>query len=293
MFAAQALFRQFFLVECLNRQPLSYEDLEQKLNEQLKLSPQLPGELAFGQRTLQRDIKEIEQQFGIEIAYSKSLKAYHLVNEQAISPHFVQLKNAFHRFNLLQQFDSQPLIQFDQMAGVGIEQVYLLAFAMAKHFTIRFTVSPSLKVDFQPYSLKEVSANWYLSGQNAATQQWETHCLADLEDLYLTNQKFNAQAVDNELDSMNLVFDNPDGDTVKVVLQFDTSLYQNLSQQPFLPESQTLKVGKKGIKLQVTTTHSDALLPTLLSYGSKVKVLEPRSLVKQVKKALKKAIKQY
>lgn len=293
MLSNQALFRQFFLVECLNQQPHSYEDLEQKLNEQLKFSPQLPGELAFGQRTLQRDIKDIANQFGIVIAYSKPLKAYQIVNEEAISPHFIQLKNSFHRFNLLQQLDKEPLIQFDQMAAQGVELLYLLAYAMANQCNIKFSVSQDSEVVFEPYSLKEVSANWYLSGKNVAAQQWETYCLANLENLSLSDGKFVPQPIDYEPVSEKLIFDIPAGDAEKIVLQFDASLLQTLGGEPILPGQQTLKIGKKGIRIQASTTKPEELLPTLLGFGPKVKVLEPKSLVKLMKKALKKALKQY
>jgi proteasome accessory factor B len=81
----------------------SYEELRQYMDNQLEYLQMQDDTLnvGFSKRTLQRDIKEIRNVFGIDVSYSKLLKGYFIVQSEMENMNFQRMMEAFDMFNSL------------------------------------------------------------------------------------------------------------------------------------------------------------------------------------------------
>lgn len=106
--------RYLLLLKKLQRKPYTgFAELQQYIESQLEYL-QLQDErlnMGFSKRTLQRDIREINLLFGVQIEYSKRDKGYYIVESPAENHSFQRMLESFdlfHSLNLAQ--DIAPYI---------------------------------------------------------------------------------------------------------------------------------------------------------------------------------------
>ena len=96
--------RYLLILRKLKLKPFSsYEELKDYLENQISfLQMQDDGlNIGFSKRTLQRDIKDIRNVFGIDIEYSRSSKGYHISHDEGENMNFQRMIEAFDLFNSL------------------------------------------------------------------------------------------------------------------------------------------------------------------------------------------------
>ncbi|GBR77457.1 protein containing WYL domain [Candidatus Termititenax dinenymphae] len=83
------------------------------------------------------------------------------------------------------------------------------------------------------------------------------------------------------------------GKKTKVVLDFDQSQAVFLKEKQWHPSQKLSKPQNGKIRMTLTVDGIDEILWWILSYGSRVKVVEPRSLAEQVKNELMTSLNKY
>src|SRR5690554_6571004 len=87
-------YRQSIIIKTLRSKPKSFEEIQDVLNDYRDYN------LLCSIRTFQRDLKEIESLYGIEIRYSRSEEVYKIVDDQ-IGEHEERLLETFELLNAL------------------------------------------------------------------------------------------------------------------------------------------------------------------------------------------------
>ena len=90
--------RYLLIIKKLKTKPYStYEELQGYIDNQFDYLQMQDDTLniGFSKRTLQRDIREIRNVFGIDIEYSKSQKGYFISQNEAENMNFQRMMEAF------------------------------------------------------------------------------------------------------------------------------------------------------------------------------------------------------
>lgn len=148
----------------------------------------------------------------------------------------------------------------------------------------------------EPYALKEFKNRWYVLAKDSKDNNIKSFALDRLTNLEITTQHYQYPDNYNVEQNYRYCFGiiSPNGlDPQDIVLSFDPFQGKYIKTLPLHETQQILVDNEKEtrIKLKLCLTHD--LIMELLSYGDNLKVLEPKSLVDQIKKAHEKAYKQY
>jgi len=258
--------------------------------------------IGFSKRTLQRDLKEIRNIFGIDVEYSKLHKGYFIVQSEMETMNFQRMMEAFDLFsslNLAQ--DLAPFIQLEKRRPQGTENLYGLLHAIKNKFEIRFDHQKfhdekATKRDVSPYALKEFKNRWYLLAKDNKAGQVKSFALDRLTELEITNSKFvlppNYNPEDIYRNSFGII--GPTGDKPEeIILSFDPYQGKYITTLQLHETQQVLLNTEEELKIKLTLYISHDLIMELLSFGDTVTVLEPESLVNEIKELHRKAFMQY
>jgi proteasome accessory factor B len=259
-------------------------------------------QIGFSKRTLQRDIKEIRNVFGIDIEYSKSNKGYYISQSETENMNFQRMMEAFDMFNSLNLAqDLTPFIHLEKRRPQGTENLYGLLHAIKNRLQIKFTYQKFWEEEtsqrlVEPYALKEFKNRWYIMAKDSKDNNIKSFALDRLTNLEITNLNYQYPDNYNIEQSYRYCFGiiNPnDEEPQDIILSFDPFQGKYIKTLPLHDTQQVLVDNDEEtkIKLRLCLTHD--LLMELLSFGDNMQVIEPKSLADQIKQAHEKAYRQY
>lgn len=258
--------------------------------------------IGFSQRTLQRDIKEIRNVFGIDIEFSKSNKGYFISQNENENMNFQRMMEAFDMFNSLNLAqDLTPFIHLEKRKPQGTENLYGLLHSIKNRLKIEFTYQKFWDDELsqrivEPYALKEFKNRWYIIAKDSKDNDIKSFALDRLTQLEISKQTFeypkNYSVEENYRYCFGII--SPNGESPQdIILAFDPFQGKYIKTLP-LHDSQVILIDNSEeirIKLRLCLTHD--FLMELLSFGEYLKVIEPKILADKVKKSHEKAYKQY
>lgn len=210
----------------------SYEELKGYIENQLEYLQMQDDTLSIGfsKRTLQRDICEIRNIFGIDIEYSKSAKGYFISQSEMENMNFQRMIEAFDMFNSLNLAqDSTPFIHLEKRKSLGTENLYGLLHAIKNKFQITFSYHKFWEDEIsfrtvEPYALKEFKNRWYLLANDLKDHTIKSFSLDRFSTLNITKKKFQFPADFDLTEYFKHCFGiiRPDNTTPQeVILSFD------------------------------------------------------------------------
>lgn len=127
--------RYLLILKKLKVKPYStYEELQTYIENQFDYLQMQDDTLniGFSKRTLQRDMKEIRNVFGIDIEYSKSNKGYYISQIETENMNFQRMIEAFDMFNSLNL--AQDLMPFIHLENADHRElkIYMVCFMQLK-----------------------------------------------------------------------------------------------------------------------------------------------------------------
>lgn len=297
--------RFLLIVKKLQIKPYSsFEDIRRYIDLQLDYLQMQDDTLiiGFSKRTLQRDIREIRNLFGIDITYSRARKGYVISPDQAENMNFQRMMEAFDMFqslNLAQ--DLRPYIHLEQRRPQGTENLSGLLHAIKNRLLVRFDYRKFWDDDIsrralEPYALKEFKNRWYVLGRDAGAGAAKHFGLDRLSKLEITNQNFiypeNYSVEQNHRFSFGIMGAN-DKHPQEIILSFDPFQGKYIKTLPLHHTQEIMIDNQKELRIKLTLFLTHDLLMELLSYGAKLKVIAPKSLAEQVKQAHQEAFNRY
>jgi len=297
--------RYLLILKKLKVHPYStYEELQGYIENQIDYLQMQDDNLqiGFSKRTLQRDIKEIRNVFGIDIEYSKSQKGYFISQNENENMNFQRMMEAFDMFNSLNLAqDLTPFIHLEKRRPQGTENLYGLLHAIKNRLQIKFTYQKFWEEELsqrlvEPYALKEFKNRWYIMAKDSKDNNIKSFALDRLTNLEITNQTYQYPDNYSIEQSYRYCFGiiNPnDEEPQDIILSFDPFQGKYIKTLPLHDTQQVLVDNDEEmiIKLKLCLTHD--LVMELLSFGDNMKVIEPKSLADHIKQAHEKAYRQY
>lgn len=297
--------RYLLILKKLKSKPYSnYDELQAYIDKQFDYLQMQDDTLniGFSKRTFQRDIREIKNTFGVDIEYSIGSKGYFINQTEGENMNFQRMIEAFDMFNSLNLAqDLTPYIHLEKRKPQGTENLYGILHAIKNKFRIRFSYQKFWDEDVslrtaEPYALKEFKNRWYIICKDTVDSITKTFALDRLTNLEITNQKFIVPKTYNPEElfrfSFGIISPN-DEEPQEIILSFDPIQGKYIKTLPLHDTQQVLIDNNEAlqIKLKLCITHD--FIMELLSFGDKMKVLKPKSLIKEIKAAHQDAFNQY
>jgi len=294
----ESLIRYSLIIQKLRKNPSTFEELSDYLALQSELQSY---DFNVSKRTFQRDLDDIRSLYNIDIQYDFSQKVYRICQEA--EPEINErILEAFDTFNLMNMSDRlSKFMHFEKRRPLGTEHLYGLLHAIKNSFQVYFVYEKfwdeePAKRNVEPLALKEFKSRWYLVAHDLKDNKIKTFGLDRMRELDITRRKCQHAKDFNVEEHFRFCFGviSPDNETVQdIVLSFDSFQGKYIKTLP-LHYSQEILIDNEDelrIKLKLIPTYD--LLMEILSFGPNVKVLEPKSLCKQVKKALNESLELY
>ncbi|MEN8120993.1 MAG: WYL domain-containing protein [Bacteroidota bacterium] len=258
-------------------------------------------------RTIQRDIEQIRNGFGIEIKYNRDKNGYFIDYENSINTEsffrFLEIVNTAELLteSLHESKGSLKFISFDTGGGLkGIENLKPLLKAIKDKREISFNhfnfhTNNTSKYSLKPYLLKEYQNRWYVIGLIGKLSEFRTFGIERIEDLDVKTQTFVPDDKLNPTEmfekTIGLVYTS--NNLQKVILSFTPSQGNYVKTLPLHNSQQILIDNESEFRVSLDIIPNYEFTQLILKHGNTVKVIEPKWLVDEIKDKLKQSLDQY
>lgn len=282
----------------------SYEVLKDYMENQFEYMQMQDDNLqiGFSKRTLQRDLKEIRNVFGIDIEYSKPNKGYFIIQNENENLNFQRMMEAFDMFNSLNLAqDLTPYIHLEKRKPQGTENLYGMLHAIKNKLKIKYTYHKFWEKEFsqrliEPLALKEFKNRWYIIAKDNKDNEIKTFALDRISNLEITSQKFVYPKDYNIEDNFRYSFGimgGTDKEPQEIVLSFVPFQGKYIKTLPLHHTQEILKDTENELKVKLKVFITQDFIMELLSFADNMKVIKPKSLIYHVREAHKNGFKQY
>jgi len=277
---------------------MSFEELQ---DDMLLDHDSIEDQLIKSQRTLQRDIVDIDSIYGIEIVSDRSSGKYY-IKENTENTHSQRLRENFDLINairLTERFGTN--LVFEDRKPLGTQHMSGLLHAIQNSLKVKFDYhkfydDTDSKREVMPIALKEARNRWYLIAEDMKDTTIKNFSLDRISNFVITESKFKPHKDYDIIEEFNHSFGIINGTNEqpeKIVLAFTPNEGRYVKSLP-LHHSQQLEVeNKKEIQFSYFLRPTYDFKMELLSYGNQVKVIEPDTLRDSIKRKLKEAIDLY
>lgn len=262
-------------------------------------------ELKFSKRNFLRDKKALKELFGVNIIHNPKRKGYHIDESEMDSESFERMMEAFETMDAINLArDIGPFLYYEKRRSAGTEHLPLLIDAIKNKLLVTFTYQKYYEdiTDYrtaEPYTLKEFEQRWYLLCMDVDKKDIRTFGLDRISDVHVTNTPFNLPkppdmgSYFNNYFGITTTIDGDDKTPQKIVLLCSPVQGKYIKSLPLHHSQKILTDTEDALQIQVSLCPTIDFIMKLLSFGSDVKVLQPQSLVEEMKERLSDAWKQY
>lgn len=294
----ESIARYNLIIKKLRKQPSSFSEISDYLAFESDLQEY---NFNVSRRTFQRDIEDIRSVYNIDIQYDFSRKVYYIdfdeqpeVNERILE--------AFDTFNALNITDRlSNYIHFEKRRPQGTENFYGLLHAIKNKVQISFSYQKFWEDEIthritEPYALKEFKNRWYVLANDLKDKKVKSFALDRLSELEITRKKFQLPNDFNVNEHFKYCFGIISPNEHKpqeVILSFDPFQGKYIKTLPLHESQVILKDNEDELLIKLTLFLTHDFFMEILSFGDNVKVIQPVSLIAEIKKAYENALKLY
>ncbi|CAH0335736.1 hypothetical protein FVB9288_01390 [Flavobacterium sp. CECT 9288] len=256
-------------------------------------------------RTIQRYVKDLNEDYGIVITFNKGNKHYYLNEEKSVNiESFLShieilstaelIKSSFNETN-----NALAFIEFENSASMSsilnfkiiLESIHQALPISFEHYS--FYHLKEEEYTLKPYFLKQYQNRWYVIGETE--KGYRTFGIDRIENISVGTKKFKSKTIEAKDKFSHVIGLNYVDHKLQIVkLSFD------ISQKPYLV-SLPMHRTQKEINLENGKTFDIEMIihpnfefsQQILKYGSLVKVLEPEWLKEEIKEELRKGFEGY
>ena len=293
--------RYLNIINKLKAKPYSsYDEIKSHIDKQLDFTQDDNLQIGFSKRTLQRDINEIRDMFGLDIEYSKQEKGYFIsYNENNNTQRIIETYELLNSLNLAK--DLSPYVYLEKHRPQGTEHLNGLLNAIKNNLQIKFTYQKfwedeSSKRHVEPYALKEFKSRWYLMAKEIDHSKTKSFALDRITDLQLTNKHFeypkNFKLEETYKNCFGIISPN-EPEPEDIILSFTPFQGKYIKTLPLHDTQEVIANNDKEVRIKLRLYLTHDLIMELLSFGDQMKVIQPKQLAKRLKTELEKVLKQY
>ncbi len=259
--------------------------------------------IGFSKRTFQRDLKEIDALFSIEIKFDRKQKGYYIdegIESTGSSQRILEVFDIFHTVQMTQNFDEVIFLEPRKPQATYLINDILEAIKKRQAINIQYQkfndTHPTLRT-IECYGLKEYKNRWYLLGVEEYSKKLKSFAL----DRIATLQKNVTKKYDKNTNiNIDEIYNNcfgiitPNQEKVQhVVVTFDKFQKDYIKTLPLHHTQKILNEDPNNLTISLDVYITPDFITELLSFGQHVKVIKPASLVQKIKSELLNTLKIY
>ncbi|MCX6353149.1 MAG: WYL domain-containing protein, partial [Bacteroidetes bacterium] len=236
------------------------------------------------------------------IEYSRKNKAYFISYQPKDNSNFQRMMEAFDMFNSLNLAeDLTPIVHLEKRRPQGTENLYGLLHAIKNKLQIKFNYQKFWEEEItqrnaEPYGLKEFKNRWYVLALDSKDSIVKSFAMDRITEFDVTKKKFEYPIVynieDNYRYSFGIMYPEEDAPQ-EIILSFTPVQGKYMKSLPLHSTQEILVDNAKEVQIKLKLFITYDFKMELLSHGDEVKVLQPKSLAKEIKAAHEKAYKRY
>jgi predicted DNA-binding transcriptional regulator YafY len=260
-------------------------------------------------RTLQRDLEDIRDEFGIEITWDSGKNGYFIDYGNSVNAdyilHFLELAvSAQVMIDTLKEgkealkyisFDS-----YDNFSGLSNIQKLLFAIKNYKEITFIHTSYQTGKISNQtvrPYLLKEFQGRWYVYADNPSLDDFRIYGIDRIDQLSVSERSFKPKKdvdIIQRFEDMIGITNGWDGKgKQEIVLSFDPEQGMYFKSLPWHDSYIVISDTDEEFLVSLNIIPNIELVQRILMHSDKVRVIKPVWLRDEIKTALEEALKKY
>jgi len=277
----------------------SFRDIHNMLND-----------YGFGidSRTLQRDIEDIRDEFGVEITYDTGKKGYYIDYENSINAdyvlHFLELAvssdimidSVKEGKKVLKYIDFDSYEHFRGVNNIGKLLSALKESRKVSFLHTSYQTEITKHVNLAPYLLKEYQGRWYIYGEDLSIHRFRIYGLDRIDNLQISNEKFEQKKdFDPSVRFADMIGISSSWDDIgiqEVILSFTDDQWKYFEAFPWF-SYKPVKGGKNDHRVSLTIIPNTELIQIILKHSEGVTVIEPADLRNRIKEILEDACKRY
>ena len=283
----EALSRYNLIINRVRKSPASLTEIQDYLKRESELQDY---NFNVSSRTFKRDLQDIASLYKIDITYDFSSKVYKINTEDQpdLNNRMLEAFDTFNALNIASGFSKY--VHFENRKPQGTENFHGLLHAIKNHHVINFTyckfwtdVVTSRKV--LPYALKEFKGRWYIVAEDEKDNLIKTFGLDRIPDLEITKKKFTYPP---NFD-VNILYKNSFGiinpvnkKAEEIVLSFDSEQGKYIKSFPLHHSQKTMVDNEDELRISLELQITYDLIMEILSHGSRVQIISPERLKKEV-----------
>lgn len=294
----ESIARYNLIIKKLRKHPSSFSEISDYLAFESDLQEY---NFNVSKRTFQRDIVDIRSIYNIDIQYDFSRKVYFidLDDQPDVNERILEAFDTFNALNISERLSNY--IHFEKRRPQGTENLYGLLHAIQNKVQIKFSYQKFWDDEItrrtaEPYALKEYRNRWYVLANDLKDKKVKSFALDRLSELEITRKKFQLPNDFNVNEHFKYCFGIIGPNEQKpqeVILSFDPFQGKYIKTLPLHGSQVILKDNKDELLIRLTLFVTHDFFMEILSFGDNVKVIQPESLIAEVKKAYENALKLY
>jgi predicted DNA-binding transcriptional regulator YafY len=264
-------------------------------------------DVSVSQRTLERYIQELRDDYGIISDCDRSTNRYSFNEENPDN-----INKLLHLFHLVQSSEllmesiknkdkTLSCLLFETNAGyagsINLEPVYS-AIVQSRIITFdheNFERNKTSNYSIKPYLLKEYNSKWYLVGVFTDSGEVRIFGLDRITNIQISDETFEKteqKRISGLFDFLiGLVFDMDKPTTVEISVTPGQAKY--FKKSPLHPTQEMVSEDEKEVIFRYYLIPNRELQRLILGYGSQIKVIKPQSFAEQIKKEIQEMRKLY
>ncbi|MHC5310525.1 helix-turn-helix transcriptional regulator [Myroides sp. LJL116] len=270
--------RQLAIVECLRKSPKNFEDIVRYLEDNENY---YSIDFNISKRTFQRDCKDIESVWGVEIKYNKSLRVYEIIDdlEKDYNQRIIEI------FDVVSAFKKREVLgdylHLENKKAKGTEFLLSIGYAIQNNYGVKFTLNsywqaPSTRKCI-PIGIKESQNRYYLIGYDLDKKDFRNYGLDRISKFGVLEQVYETPDFDISKYYQNAFGIETYGEVSRIVLRFDQSQLKYLESLPIHSSQKIIKEEGYTFQVELQLYPTNDLVMELLRYGSNCEVLAPES----------------
>lgn len=294
----ESITRYNLIIKKLRKNPASFNEIADYLSLESELQDY---NFNVSKRTFQRDIDDIRSVYNIDIQYDFSKKVYLIDMDQQPEVN-ERILEAFDTFNALNITDRlSDYIHFEKRRPQGTQNLYGLLHAIKTKIQINISYQKYWENELtnrtvEPYALKEFKNRWYLLARDTKDQNVKSFALDRMTELEFSKKKFQYEndykVVQHYKYCFGIISPN-DHKPQEVILSFKQFQGKYIKSLPLHETQEVLIDTGEELRIKLTLYLTHDFIMELLSLGGNVKILQPPTLIKEVKRAYQQALDQY
>lgn len=286
--------RYILIIRRLEKGPATFRHISEYLSRASEVQDR---NFDISIRTLQRDIRDIREQFGIEIANERhGEKRYYIRSRPEKDNTGYRLLEACQMHQAIQETEPfRKVLYFDDRKPIGLEYINGLVFACAHRKIIEFTYhtywndNMSLRIA-HPLALRQALGRWYLVAVDTKDLRLKTFGLDRIDDLDISKTSFT-EKYDYDISGIFRnalgVFHDSSQQTQKVVLSVEREQACYLQSYPIHHSQVIVKKQDDEAIVEFYVQITEDLVMEIMKMGAKVQVLRPAGLRKRIMKEIR------